>query len=152
MNIPSFTSRAIAVLSRGVDWILYSWRAGRRGARSAMPRQREITLRDSAAFALSCYWARYHDGWSLVLFRDASGAVRHVACETSECTFVDVLGRCTEEQISKRVGMPVTASHGEEIDVQPLLGTIPAVLEAADELRQHVEDKGSQREAATPAA
>ncbi len=153
MNITKIASRAIAALSSRFDWIPYSWRAGRPGARLAMPCRRDMALRDSAAFALSCYWARYHEGWSLVLFRDTSGAIRHVACETPGGVIVDVLGRCTEEQISTRVGTLVTASHGEEVDIQPLLGLISAVLEAADELRQRVEeDNASRRETATPAA
>ena len=150
MDITQFAARAMAALSRGLNRPLFGPKAGRGG--TAAQQQATIALRDSAAFALSNFWARYNDGWSLVLFRDASGAVRHVACEDADGEYVDLCGRCSAGQISRRLGLELTPTHGDEADVQPLLGKIPAVLEAADELRQRVEQEADLREAQTPTA
>jgi len=139
MDITTFATGAIALLCCAAVFARYCWKAVRRDTQGAMPRQEDIALRDSAAFALSCYWARCHEGWSLALFRDISGAVRHVACEIPDGTFFDARGHCSEDQIARRLGIRVTASEGEESDVQPLLGPNTAVLEAADELRRRVE-------------
>jgi hypothetical protein len=144
MNITSFAARAMA--------LLYHRKAEYGVTRAALPQQADIILRNSAAFALSCYWARCHEGWSLVLFRDAAGAVRHVACDIPEGIFVDACGRCSEEQITQRLGVSVAASHGEEADVQALLGHATMVLEAADDLRQRVERKAARQEVATSTA
>jgi hypothetical protein len=152
MNVSALLNRVIAVLSRRFDSMPDRCNTGQRGTPVAMPGPGEIALRDSAAFALSCYWTHYYDGWSLLLFRDGSGAIRHVACQTPDRTIVDVLGRGTEEQIAGRLGIAVTASHGEETDVQPLLGPNTGVLVAADELRRRSEHGAAQGETATPAA
>ena len=148
MNKTSFVTRAIAGLIRSVNWAWYGRKAGRHGGSAAILRQGDISLRDSAAFALSCYWARYYEGWSLVLFRDVSGVIRHVACKTANCTMVDALGRCTEEQVAERLGMYISAAHGEEADVQPLLRRYNDVLVAADELRQRLDCEATRREVA----
>jgi len=150
MDITQFAAQAMAALSRGLKRTLFGENGGRGGADAAKPLRANIALRDSAAFALSNFWARYNDGWSLVLFRDASGAVRHVACEDADGEYVDLCGRCSAEQISRRLGLELTPTHGDEADVQPLLGKIPAVLEAADELRQRVDQEAELREAQTP--
>jgi len=149
MNITSFANKAITVLCGSVNFARSSRKLSRRDTRAAMPQQKDFALRDSAAFALSCYWARCHEGWSLVLFRDASGVVRHVACQSPDCTYFDARGSCSEGQIAERLGVCVAASYAEEMDVQALLGHNAAVLEAADELRQRVEHKAARRVDAT---
>ena len=149
MNRTTFVTRVIARLSLTLNRALYCFKSGRRDTSVALLGQGDIALRDSAAFALSCYWARYYEGWSLVLFRDASGLIRHVACKTANRTIVDAHGQCTEEQIAERLGMYLSASHGEETDVQPLLRHHNDVLVAADELRQRLEHETTRQEAAT---
>jgi hypothetical protein len=144
MDITSFSTAAFAVLCLGAVCALYWWRAPRGDTQRARPQHEDLALRDSAAFALSCYWARCHEGWSLVLFRDVAGVIRHVACETPDGAFFDARGSCSTDQIAKRLGLRVTASQGEESDIQPLVHANAAVMEAADELRQRVEQKAAR--------
>ena len=143
MDTTTFTITIIAVLFVGTGCALYWWKAMRQDTQGVMPGQEDLALRDSAAFALSCYWARCHEGWSLVMFRDVAGAVRHVACEIPDGSFFDARGSCSKDQIAQRLGVRVTASQGEESDIQPLLRANTAVLEAADVLRQRVEQKAA---------
>ena len=152
MNIPIFTSKTFAALSRSVDWMFHGGKEERFGNREKIMLHRDFVLRNSAAFALSCYWAHHHEEWLLMLFRDASGVIRHIACEAPDRTFVDAYGRCTEEQIALRLGMLVYASHCEEMDVLQLLGPNPAVLDAADDLRRRAEYSASWQKAAKPVA
>ena len=149
MNRTTFVTRVIARLSRTLNRALYCCKSGRHGTSQEVLGQGDIALRDSAAFALSSYWARYYEGWSLVLFRDVSGLIRHVACKTANHTIVDARGQCTEEQIAERLGMYISASDGEEADVQSLLRHHIDVLVAADELRQRLEHEATRREAVT---
>jgi len=138
MNVASLASRAVAVLS--------SWkRTEPSDVYTAMPQKADTLRRNSAAFAFSCYWARCHEGWSLVVFRCASGVAGYVACETPDGTIVDARGQCSEDQIAALLGMPVTVSYGAEAEVQLLLGSNMTVLEAADELRQRVEQEAALR-------
>jgi hypothetical protein len=101
----------------------------------------KFALRDSAAVALSSYWSHYYEGWSLVLFRDPSGVVRHVACGIPDGRYFDAGGYCNEDKIAERLGIRVTAENCDEPYLQSLLGTNNAVLQAAEELRHNVERK-----------
>jgi hypothetical protein len=111
------------------------------GTQDKSPPQENIALRDSASIALASYWSHYYDGWSLVLFRDPAGVVRHVACGLTDGTFFDAGGNCTLEQIAQRLRVELTADSCDEAEVQALMGSNSAVLEAADELRQRIERK-----------
>jgi hypothetical protein len=141
MDITVYATAAIVVLCCGLGYAMCCcWKAVCRGSLEATE---GLALRNSAAFALSCYWSRYYEGWSLVLFRDVSGTVVHVACETPEGAFFDAGGYWNEDQIVQRLGMVVNVDNAEETDVQSLLGTNNAVLEAADDFRHRVEKKGA---------
>ncbi len=136
MDIITVVILAIVMLCVVVCWIVV-----RRGKQNATPQPGDIALRDSAAIALSCYWAHDNEGWSLALFRDDSGVIRHVACRIPDGTFFDAGGSCHEDQIAHRLGVSVTAENCDEEDVRPLLGRNNAVLEAAEELRHRIERK-----------
>jgi hypothetical protein len=138
MDITTFVVWTIVLLSVVVCWVAF------RGDKpDATPKSKNIALRDSAALALSSYWSHYYDGWSLALFRDAAGAVCHVACGVPDGTYFDSGGFSKEEQIAKRFGFPLTAESCDEADVQSLLGANNSVLEAAEDLRHSVEGKTS---------
>jgi hypothetical protein len=136
MDITTFVISTVALLCVVVCWVAF-----RGEKQSEAPNPGNIALRDSAALALSSYWSHYYDGWSLVLFRDAAGAVCHAACGVPDGTYFDAGGFAKEEQIAKRLGFPVTAEICEESDVQLLLGSNNSVLEAAEDLRHCVEGK-----------
>jgi len=122
-------------------WRTLHRETARRNTRNSTLKREELSLRNHAAFALACYWSHYYEGWSLVVFRDHSGAIRHVACEAPDGTFFDSGGYRTADQIVQRLRMSVTAENCDETDVQLLLNSNGAVLEAAEELRNRVEQK-----------
>ena len=138
MELNTLITAAIAVLFCGTGLVLYGRKMTRRlpPGPSPSPSRTDIALRDSAAFALSAYWARCDEGWTLAVFRDAGGVIRHIACELPDGTYFDARGRCSEEQVGGWLGVQVRVAQGGETDVQPLLGSNAAVLEAADELRR----------------
>ena len=140
MDITTVVIWAIALLCIAVYWIAASRDKRPPQAADIAPRDSAaIALRDSAAIALSNYWSHYYEGWSLVLLRDLSGTIRHVTCGLPDGTFFYAGDYCNETQIAQRLGVRVTAENCDEAEVQSLLGTNNAVLEAAEELRHCVE-------------
>jgi len=142
-DITTVVTGAFVGLCCVVAWVVIKRKSARRGAQDSTPKREGLTLRNHAAFALTCYWSHYYEGWSLVLFRDGSGAVRHVACEVPDGTYFDSGGNCSVDQIVQRLRVSVTAESCDETDVQSLMDSNVAVLEAAEEFRNRVEHKAA---------
>jgi len=139
MDITTVVAGAFGALCCVVVWRTHHRKTARRNTRKSTQKREGLSLRNHAAFALACYWSHYYEGWSLALFRDDSGAIRHVACEVPDGTFFDSGGYCSGDQIVQRLRLGVTAENCDETDVQSLLHSNGAVLEAAEELRNRVE-------------
>ena len=138
MDITTIVIGVVVVLCVATGWVVM-----RKDKADAAPVSKNIALRDSAAIALTHYWSHHHEDWSLALFRDGSGVVRLVACGVPDGTFFDARGYSHKEQIAGRLGIEVTAEHCDEAEVQSLLGSNNAVLEAADDLRHYAGRKAS---------
>jgi hypothetical protein len=131
----------LVVCTIAVFCVVLCWIAVRPDKEDTTPRPKNIALRDSAAIALSNYWSHYYEGWSLVRFRDVSGIIRHVACAIPNGKFFDAGGYCNVDQIGQRLSASVTAESCDEAEVQSLMGTNGAVLEAAEEWRHGADRK-----------